>query len=378
MRLCCSLYDRPAGKSYKFGRQFEVMVRSETHKKLFIPGPTEVREEILDAQAQWMIGHRGKDFSDLYGGIIEKLKKFLNTDKHACVYTSSGTGLMEAAIRNGVEKNVLCCVNGAFSERWAKIAESCGKEVDKLEFEWGKAVKPEAIAKKLDEKNYDAVTVVQNETSTGVRAKLEEIAPVVKKHGSLLLVDTVSSLGGDKIDVNLADMVLTSSQKCFALPPGLAICTLSDAMLEKSKKAKGKGSYFDLASMIDYTESKKQTPETPAISLMFALSAELDYMLKEGADGRYRRHLEMAEHVRNWAKKNFALFAEPGYESVTVTCVENTRNIDVSALNKALKDMSISDGYGKIKGSTFRIAHMGDLTLKDVKELTARIDGVLQ
>ncbi|MDY6986156.1 MAG: alanine--glyoxylate aminotransferase family protein [Candidatus Thermoplasmatota archaeon] len=353
------------------------MVRSETHKRLFIPGPTEVREEVLEAQAQWMIGHRSKEFSELYGGIIEKVKKFLDTDMHTCVYTSSGTGLMEAAIRNGVDKRVLCCVNGAFSERWAKIAEACGKEVDRLEFEWGKAVKPEAIEKKLEEKEYEAVTIVQNETSTGVRAKLEELSPIVKKHGALLLVDTVSSLGGDNMDVNLADMVLTSSQKCFALPPGLAICTLSDAMLEKSKKAKDKGYYFDLEHMIEYTETKKQTPETPAISLMFALDAELDYMLKEGKEGRYRRHVEMAEHVRNWAKKNFALFAEPGYESVTVTCVRNTKNIDVGELNKALKDMTISNGYGKLKGSTFRIAHMGDLTLKDVQELTARIDEVI-
>jgi len=354
------------------------MVRSETHKKLFIPGPTEVREEILDAQAQWMIGHRGKEFSELYGAIIEKLKKFLNTDMHLCVYTSSGTGLMEAAIRNGVDKKVLCCVNGAFSERWAKIAEACGKEVERIELDWGKAIKPEILEKKLGEDSYEAVTVVQNETSTGVRAKLEELAPIVKEHNALFLVDTVSSLGGDKIDVNLADMVLTSSQKCFALPPGLAICALSDAMVEKSKKAKDKGYYFDLANMVEYTESKKQTPETPAISLMFALNAELDYMLKEGAEGRYRRHTEMAEYVRNWAKKEFALFAEPGYESVTVTCIKNTKNIDISALNKALKDMQISDGYGKLKGSTFRIAHMGDLTLKDLKELTSRIDGVLR
>jgi predicted phosphoserine aminotransferase len=356
------------------------MVRSETHKKLFIPGPTEVREEILDAQAQWMIGHRGKEFSELYGAIIEKLKKFLNTDMHLCVYTSSGTGLMEAAIRNGVDKDkkVLCCVNGAFSERWAKIAESCGKEVERVELDWGKAIKPEILEKKLSEDSYEAVTVVQNETSTGVRAKLEELAPIVKKHDALFLVDTVSSLGGDKIDVNLADMVLTSSQKCFALPPGLAICALSDAMVEKSRKVKDKGYYFDLANMVENTESKSQTPETPAVSLMFALNAELDYMLKEGAEGRYRRHLEMAEYVRDWARKNFALFAEPGYESVTVTCIKNTKNIDVSALNKTLKDMQISDGYGKLKGSTFRIAHMGDLTLKDLKELTTRIDGVLR
>jgi aspartate aminotransferase-like enzyme len=355
------------------------MIRSERHKKLFIPGPTEMRPEILDAQAKWMIGHRSKDFSELYGGIIKKLKDFFKTDKHVLVYTSSGTGLMEAAIRNGVEKKVLCCVNGAFSKRWSDIAKSCGREVDVLDVEWGKAIKREMLEKKLEANDYEAVTLVQNETSTGVRADIEELAPVFKKHDVLWFVDAVSSLGGDEMDVNKMDMCLTSSQKCFAVPPGLAICAVSDRLLKKSKLSKDKGFYFDLVKMNDYTENRSQTPTTPAVSLMSALDEELDHMLKEGANNRYKRHREMAQYVREWANRNFSLFAEKGYESVTVTCVNNTKNISVGDLNKKLaeRDMQISNGYGALKEKTFRIAHMGDLTLDDIKELTDNIDDII-
>ncbi len=351
------------------------------HKRLFIPGPTEVRKEVLDAQAQWMIGHRGSEFSDLYKGILKKLEDVLQTEKHLMVFTSSGTGLMEAAIRNGVEKKVLCCVNGAFSDRWAQIAEACGKNTDRLEVEWGRAIKADMLKEKIEEKDYEAVTIVQNETSTGVRAKLGELYRAVKESEALLLVDTVSSLGGDKIDIDMwgIDMCLTSSQKCFAAPPGLAICAISDEMLDRSKKAKDKGHYFDLALMAKYAEERGQTPSTPAISLMWALDKELDFMLDEGIENRYRRHELMAGRVRGWAAKNFSLFAEPGYESVTVTCVNNSRGINVGELIKKLdeKGIAISNGYGKLKEKTFRIAHMGDLTLDDVSEVTGEIDGIL-
>jgi aspartate aminotransferase-like enzyme len=184
------------------------------HKKLFIPGPTEVREDILQAQARPMIGHRSKDFSALYEGIVNKIKKALNTQNHVIVFTSSGTGIMEGSIRNCVYKDVLCCVNGAFSDRWFKIAKACGKNADAISVEWGKAIKPEMIEEKLRQKKYDAVTLVQNESSTGVRAPIEEIAEVMKKYpDTFWLVDTVSSLMGDKIEIDKLgiDVCLTRS-----------------------------------------------------------------------------------------------------------------------------------------------------------------------
>uniref|UniRef100_A0A7V3RHX9 Alanine--glyoxylate aminotransferase family protein n=1 Tax=candidate division WOR-3 bacterium TaxID=2052148 RepID=A0A7V3RHX9_UNCW3 len=353
------------------------------HKKLFIPGPTEVREDILQAQAKPMIGHRSKEFSALYEGIVNKIKKVLNTQNHVIVFTSSGTGIMEGAIRNCVYKDVLCCVNGAFSDRWAKIAKACGKNVDEIRVDWGKAIKPEMIEDKLKKKKYDAVTLVHNESSTGVRAPIEEIAEVMKRYpDTYFLVDTVSSLMGDKIEIDKLgiDVCLTSSQKCFALPPGLAVCTVTQRALERTRTIPDRGYYFDFDAMLKRYEKDRQTPTTPAVTLLYAMDKQMDKILAEGMENRYKRHLEMAQYVRDWAKKYFALFPEPGYESVTLTCVDNTRKISVADLNSELgkRGFQISNGYGDLKERTFRIAHMGDLTLDEIKELINNINEILK
>ena len=353
------------------------------HKKLFIPGPTEVREDILQAQAKPMIGHRSKDFSALYEGIVNKIKKALNTQNHVIVFTSSGTGIMEGSIRNCVYKDVLCCVNGAFSDRWAKIAKACGKNVDEIRVDWGKAIKPEMIEEKLKNKKYDAVTIVHNESSTGVRAPIEDIAEVMKKYpDTYFLVDTVSSLMGDKIEIDKLgiDVCLTSSQKCFALPPGLAVCTVTQRALERTRTITDRGYYFDFDAMLKRYEKDRQTPTTPAITLLYAMDKQMDKILAEGMENRYKRHLEMAQYVRDWAKKHFALFPEPGYESVTLTCVDNNRKIIVADLNSELgkRGFQISNGYGDLKEKTFRIAHMGDLTLDEIKELIDNINEILK
>lgn len=353
------------------------------HKKLFIPGPTEVREDILQAQAKPMIGHRSKDFSALFEGIVSKIKKALNTQNHVIVFTSSGTGIMEGAIRNCVYKDVLCCVNGAFSDRWFKIAKACGKNADEIRVDWGKAIKPEILDAKLKNKKYDAVTLVHNESSTGVRAPIEKIAEVMKKYpDTYFLVDTVSSLMGDKIEIDKLgiDVCLTSSQKCFALPPGLAVCTVSQRALERTRTIPDRGYYFDFDAMLKRYEKDRQTPTTPAVTLLYAMDKQMDKILAEGMDNRYKRHLEMAEYVRDWAKKHFALFPEPGYESVTLTCIENTRKISVADLNSELgkRGFQISNGYGDLKEKTFRIAHMGELTLDEIKELINNINEILK
>jgi aspartate aminotransferase-like enzyme len=290
---------------------------------------------------------------------------------------------MEAAIRNCVNKDVLCCTYGAFSERWLKIAKACDRDADAIALDWGKVVKPEMIEEKLKAKKYEAVTVVQNETSTGTRAPIEQIAEIMKKYPDvLLLVDTVSSLMGDKIEIDKLgiDVCLASSQKCFALPPGLAVGIISEKALKKAETVRGKGHYLNFLDIRDYFNKKGQTPTTPAISLMWAMSKQLDKMKAEGMDNRYKRHVEMAKYVQDWAKKNFALFTEPGYESVTVTCIKNTKGISVADLNSELgkRGYAISNGYGKIKEETFRIAHMGDLTLDEIKEVIKNIDEILK
>ena len=346
--------------------------------QLFIPGPVTVSPEVAAAQTRPMIGHRGNDFETLFARIQPKLRQVFATRNRVYVSTSSGTGLQEAAVRNCVQKRCLNLVNGAFSERWHKITLANGKEGVKLEAPWGRAIRPEQVEEVLAQGGFDAVTVVHNETSTGVMNPLAEIAAVVRRHPDiLLLVDAVSSLGGVAIDCDglELDVLLTSSQKCLGLPPGLSFCAVSDRALARARAVPNRGYYFDFLELEKYL-LRNQTPATPAISLLFALDVQLDRMLAEGLAARYARHARMAARVQEWATERYALFAEEGYRSLTVTTVSNTRKIDVSALNRHLRvqGMTISDGYGNLKGQTFRIAHMGDTTEADIERLLAAMD----
>ncbi len=351
--------------------------------KLFIPGPTEVREEILESLRRPMVGHRSGEFSDLMDRVLTKLRRVLQTDFRIQVHTSSGSGLMEAAIRNFVKKDVLVTVIGAFGERWARIARSNGKAVDVLEVEWGRAITPEMIADAVRKKHYEAVCITHNETSTGVMNPLKELADAVKdvSPDTLILVDAVSSMFGAPLyfgDWQL-DFVLTGSQKALALPPGLAIGVISENAFEKAQEVPERGYYFDLVEMQKYIDERRQTPTTPGISLFYALEAQLDRILEEGIEQRWKRHEEMARLVQGWARKYFDLFADARYLSWTVTTVANTRGISVAQLNEALRKrgFAISNGYGKLKEKTFRIGHMGDLTPGEVQELLLNIESIL-
>jgi len=363
------------------------------HIRLFIPGPVEVRREILEAQAQWMIGHRGKPFEALFARIQPKLRQVFFTQSRVFISTSSGTGLWEAAARNCVSDDphagVLATVCGAFSERWADVFERNGKATTWLRVEEGKAIKPEMVREALltraadaTRRPFEAIAIVHNETSCGVANPLAEIVATVKtiSPDTLILVDAVSSLGGVKIDFDGLglDVLLASSQKCFGLPPGLAFAAVSDRALARAETIRNRGYYFDFVELEKFL-LKNHTPATPAISLMFALDRQLDDMLAEGLENRFARHARLARLTRRWAGDRFALLAERGYESDTVTCVANTRSVDVSALNRflAARGMHISDGYGALKGRTFRIAHMADATEADLRMLLGAIDDFL-
>ncbi len=358
-------------------------VRPE-HVRLYIPGPTEVRREILEAQSRWMIGHRGADFETLFARVQGKLRQLFYTHSRVYVSTSSGTGLWEAASRNCIrdDQKVLHLVNGAFSERWYEISKVNGKQAEAIEVEWGRAIKPEQLEERLRAQHYDAVAIVLNETSTGVKNPLEEMAALIRQYpDTLILVDAVSILGGYKIDFDGLglDVLLTSTQKAMALPPGLAFAAVSDRTLERAKQVPYRGYYFDFLELEKFL-LKNHTPSTPNISLLYATDQQLDYMLAEGLEARFARHAQMAQATRDWvAEAGFAMFSEEGYHSPTVTTVTNTRRIDVKALNKFLKarGMTISDGYGKLKDSTFRIAHMGDLMPSDMDELFAAMNEFL-
>ncbi|MCK4434722.1 alanine--glyoxylate aminotransferase family protein [Candidatus Bathyarchaeota archaeon] len=354
------------------------------HKKLLIPGPTEVSEEMLGEQGRFLIGHRTKEFSELYTGIIEKLNGFfqLPDSYKPGVTTSSGTLWFDIVGRSLVKEKALACTNGAFSERFGKAIQACGKKVDFLEVEWGKAVKPEMIMEKLGSGDYDTLAVCHNETSTGVRNPIYKIGKMVRRDypDLMIAIDSISGMVGDKtlpseID---CDVIFASTQKCFALPPGLAVGIVSDRALERARELPSRGLYTDMVRIFEYYERKHQTPFTPNISLLYALDKRMDLLLEQTPEGVYQRHKAMAEYTRNWAKKYLGLFAEPGYESVTVTCIKNTLGKSVKELNEKLaeKHFMISNGYGKLAEQTFRIGHMGEWNLEGIKEVLQHINEI--
>jgi aspartate aminotransferase-like enzyme len=352
------------------------------YKKLFIPGPTHVREEVLLAQTAPMIGHRAKEYSELQAEVTPKLQKLLNTEQRVYLYASSSSGVMEGSVRQASNKRVLNTVLGAFSKRWHEMTVANGVACDKLEVEMGQAITPDLVDEALAQDEYDAITVCHNETSTGVMNPIQEIAEMIheKYPDMVILVDAVSGMAGAKIEFDDwgLDVCLAGVQKCFALPPGLTVAAVSDRARERALTVPNHGHYFAYDQM-DKKYENHQTPATPAISLIQALNVQMDDMFAEGLDNRYARQQAMAEVVRDWARENFALYADERYLSNTVTNIENTRGISVAGLNEELgkRGAMISNGYGPLKEKCFRIAHMGDLQMSDIEWLLGQIDDIL-
>jgi len=350
--------------------------------RLFIPGPVKVNDDVLQQLARPTLGHRGKEYSQLHGETVDMLKKILFTNQNVFLSTSSASGIWEAAIRNcvGLDETVLCTCCGAFSDKWADVAKSCGRNVDELKVEWGQATTAEMIDKKLASGKYAAVTIVYSETSTGLMNPVYQISEMMKQKypDVLVLVDAVSAMVGLPLHFDDLgwDVVLASVQKAFAIPPGFAVAAVSKRALEKSKSVPGRGYYFDFQAFAKSAE-KNQTPTTPSIPHVMALHYQCNKLLAEGMENVWQRHKEMGDYVRLWAKANFDVFCEERYASNTLTTVKNTRGINVAEVISAVQkkhNTLFGNGYGKLKDQTFRIAHMGDITLDDIKELLAWID----
>lgn len=354
------------------------------HKKLFIPGPVDVRPEILSAMATPMIGHRSKDASALQQRISEKIQKVFYTQNPILLSTTSGTGLMEGSIRGCTAKRAVVFSVGAFGDRWAQLAKSNNVPMDCVKSEWGQPTTPEMVDEYLSTGKYDVFTITHNETSTGLMNPIAAIAEIRKKYPDVIwLVDAVSSMAGTKIEVDKLgiDICITSTQKAIGLPPGMSICSASLKALEHAKLVEFRGTYLDIVELYTYVLKKPyQYPSTPSLSHMFALDKQLDYILDvEGLENRYARHLEMAKITRDWANEHFEVFPAKGFESVTLTTIRNTCGISVADLNKKIGEVGyqISNGYGDLKEKTFRIAHMADRTVAELKELLKVLDETL-
>ncbi|MBI2812725.1 MAG: alanine--glyoxylate aminotransferase family protein [Opitutae bacterium] len=351
--------------------------------KLFIPGPVAVLEKTLRAMAQPMIGHRSPEFVALYRSITPQLQAVFQTKDPVYLSTSSSWGVMEGSLRNVVKKKVLCCMNGAFSDKWLDVARRGGLAAGALPFDWGRPVDPVALRAALATGEYDAVTLIHNETSCGCMSDLPALMAVLRDFPDVIsIVDTVSSCSALPIakDALGIDVMITGSQKAFALPPGLSMFSVSKRALDRAATISSRGYYFDFLEFQQNHEGG-MTPSTPVIPLIYALKSKLDDIAAEGLANRHARHARLNHMVRDWAfAKGFKLFPEERYGSVTLNCFANTLNVDLVALNNLLKNkhgLVIDGGYGKLKGKTFRISNMGDETDATIAALLQALDAAL-
>ena len=353
---------------------------------MFVPGPVDVADEVLQAQTRPMIPHRSAQFEEIFHRTSDRMQEIFKTKYRVFVTPSTGTGLHEAAVRNFVDPGgkMLSLVNGAFGKRWYDVGRLNGKDADIYETSWNEPIRGEDVAKLIDGKGYQIVTIIHNETSTGLMNPVEEISKIIKQISpeTILCVDTVSSMAGTKIEMDTwgVDYMLTSSQKCLALPPGIAFAAVSDRAMERATQVEQRGWYFDFLRLEKHRTTNSM-PTTAPISLFYALDVQLERILnQEGLENRWARHTAMAKASAEWAAKHgLSLYAPEGYRSQTVTTINNDLEYDISGLNKFLLENGtrITNGYGLLKNKTFRIGHMGETTLEDCKNLFELMDNFI-
>ena len=354
----------------------------------FLPGPTEVRRDVLAAMLKPMLPHRSAEFEALFAQLQDGLRGVFLTKRPVFIAASSGTGLMEAAIRAIPPGRILSLVNGAFSERFAHIADMCGRDVDRYEVAWGEVHSADELDQRLSKGDYRAITVCHSETSTGALNDIRSISDTAHSRNVLCMIDSVSGAAGAEIrfDEWKLDYVLTGSQKAFALPPGLAFAVATDEMVELAKSAQNRGVYFDIVEMDRYAKGN-QVPATPSFSLLYALEVQLDAMKREGIENRWERHNEMSALTTSWiieTAKQTGLpirnIVEEAHRSPTVATVQLPENVNGREFVSRVKanGIQVATGYGKLADTTFRIGHMGDHTVSTLEKCFAACERALK
>ncbi len=353
----------------------------------FIPGPTEVRPEILEQMTRPMMGHRGKAFEAMFARIEAGLRDVFLTARPVYIGAASATGFMEMAIRNTAEGPILALVNGGFSERFARVAESCERRVERIIVPWGGTFDLNVVEDALSKTDFVAVTVAHCETSTGVLTDVAAVAEVAHRHGAIAIVDSVSALGGVELTVDGwgLDFVLTGSQKALALPPGLAFAVASADYVERAKKVRNRGFYFDVL-LYDAFAQKNQTPSTPATSLLYAVEAQMGNIGREGIERRWERHLTMRDATIDWVQDvarrrgvDIGIIAPEGSRSPTVTAVSLPAGMSVKELREKIltRGYTVGGGYGQLAETTIRIGHMGDHTVEGLRRCLHACDNAI-
>jgi predicted phosphoserine aminotransferase len=350
--------------------------------RFFLPGPSYVLERVRQAMSQYPIGHRGADFKAINSRIAERLPQVFRTSRQVVIATGSGSIMWDMAALGLVESDVLNLVNGAFSDRFHSVCKAWGRNADKVEVPMGRVVDPDLLRQTLRRKRYEAVSFAHNETSTGVLNPLEDLVKVVREESdALVLVDAVSSLAGARVEAEAwdIDFLFTASQKALAVPPGLAMATLSEravAKLGQTGKTSPRGYYVDLERYWK-KQTTLETVTTPAIPQFWALDAALEVILEEGMEARWQRHLELRAQTAAWAaSRGFEYASEEAGASPTVSTLRPPAGVDAQDLVKRLRAEGyvIGGGYQEWKASTVRIGHMGEVRATDLDELFGVID----
>ncbi|MGH7616985.1 MAG: pyridoxal-phosphate-dependent aminotransferase family protein [Gemmatimonadaceae bacterium] len=353
------------------------MADDATFGTFFVPGPTEIRPALLAEMTRPIIGHRGKSFEGMFARIEAGLRDVFLTARPVYVGTASATGFMEMAVRNAPEGTILSLVNGGFSERFAKVAEACERRVERVIVPWGETFDLDAVDHALAKERYAAVTVAHSETSTGVLSDVRAVAELAHRYGAVALVDSVSGAGGAELTVDAwgLDFVFTGSQKALALPAGLSFAVASTDYVERAKRVRDRGFYFDVLQYESFA-AKNQTPSTPATSLLYALEAQMGDIGREGIERRWERHLAMRDATLEWVHVaaerrgvDLSVVAAEGIRSPTVTAVRLPRGMTTKDVREAItaRGFTVGAGYGQLSDSTFRIGHMGDHSVEGVR-----------
>lgn len=354
---------------------------------LLLPGPTPVPTNVLRSMAKPMINHRGPEFKELIAEVTEGVKKVYKTKNEVVIFPAAGTGAMEAAVVNFISPGdkVLAVSIGVFGDRFAKIAEEFGAEVEKIDFPWGQAADPEVIRERIAQdrlREIKAVVVTHNETSTGVVNDIKSIREAVGDHPALFIVDVVSGLGAMNLETDKwnLDVVVSGSQKAFMIPPGLAFLAISPRALRVAKNCSNRRYYWDINSALKYLE-KGQTPYTPALSLFYGLREALEMMEKEGIDNIIARHAVYRDMVRAGVKAmGLKLLADDRVASSSLTSVIAPEGLGANRIRRRLLErfnVVIAGGQQKLDDVIFRIGHLGNVLYLDLLAVLAALEMVL-